>query len=72
MQRLKTSRETVTRETQEIEVIYVGPEVDEDKPGGVFVTTDGIGRYWYDSVEEAQEQHGDDLPICHLDVTPDD
>jgi predicted acetyltransferase len=50
----------ITRKNQRTDTIYVGQD------GSVFVTPDGEGRYWYDSVAEAQAQHGDDLPIRHV------
>ena len=31
----------------------------EDSSGQFFVTPDGIGCFWYDTLEEAKEQHGD-------------
>lgn len=33
---------------------------------GYAVTPDGIGAYWYDSLPEAKEAHGDDLPVIHM------
>jgi hypothetical protein len=56
--------ELITRATQETDTIYVTS--DE----WAFVTPDGEGRYWYESLEEAQEQHGDDLPVVYADVDP--
>uniref|UniRef100_A0AAU7GZQ5 Uncharacterized protein n=1 Tax=Streptomyces phage Kamino TaxID=3158857 RepID=A0AAU7GZQ5_9CAUD len=41
----------ITRENQEVDVIYVLPD------GTAFVTPDGAGRYWYDSEEEAVEDY---------------
>jgi len=35
----------------------------ETVEGDIFVSPDGIGRLWYDSVDEAYEQHGTDLPV---------
>ena len=56
--------ERMEREQQKTDVIYVTPS------GGVFVSPDGIGRIWYDSEEEAAEQHGDHLETVYLDVEP--
>jgi len=44
---------TVTRETQEAGLIYVG------SCGTVFYTPDGIGRYYYGTVREAKVNHAD-------------
>ena len=57
---------TVSRDTQKPDTIYTA--TDE----GAFVTPDGTGRYWYDSLAEAQDAHGDDLPVIYLDHMPDD
>lgn len=56
---------TVTRETQEPDLIYILTD-----GATCFVTPDGVGRYWYDSVLEAEEQHGDDVPHVYLEVDP--
>jgi hypothetical protein len=42
------------RESLKVERIY-----KETKSGQYFVTPDGIGCFWYETLEEAQEQHGD-------------
>lgn len=49
---------TITRRNQRPDVIYVG---DCPDLGGevVFVSPDGEGRFYYDSVEEAVGQHGE-------------
>lgn len=53
----------VTRDNQEPDVIYVGEWDDPVFKGEtIFVTPDGIGRYYYDSIEEARDDVGD-LPI---------
>ncbi|WJN62692.1 hypothetical protein [Streptomyces phage phiScoe10] len=41
----------ITRENQEADVLYVLPD------GTAFVTPDGLGRYWYDSEEEGEEDY---------------
>jgi len=56
------SADFVDRSTQEPDVIYVRNEGD-----AAFVTPDGIGRYWFDSEDEAVEEYGDDLPIEYVD-----
>ena len=52
-----------TRNMQQVDVIYVGRML-EDREGveTVFVSPDGEGRYYYDSVEEAREDQGN-LPV---------
>jgi hypothetical protein len=59
-------RNRVTRQTQEPDTFYVCPD------GAVFLTPDGEGRYWYDSLREAQEDLGDIWPVVHLSETPED
>ena len=49
----------LTRQTQRMDVIYVTTD------GDVYVSPDGDGRYWYDTVEQAQEEHGD-LPVVRF------
>lgn len=39
-------------------VIYVTPGAAEGKPESVFVTPDGEGRHYYDTVNEAQDDTG--------------
>ena len=51
----------VTRETQEPDVIYVVED------SWAFVTPDGIGRFFYDSLEEAQEAHGEETPVVYAE-----
>lgn len=58
----------ITRKNQQSDVIYVTQNYPES--GSVFITPDGEGRIWYDSIKEAQEQHGDDIPIIHCTVDP--
>ncbi len=55
-----------TRNMQQVDVIYVGRML-EDREGveTVFVSPDGEGRYYYDSVEAAREDQGD-LRVIHL------
>lgn len=57
--------EGMTRDQQETDVFYVCPN-DQ-----VFVTTDGIGRFWYDTLELAVEEFGT-LPVVSLDDMPED
>lgn len=60
----RMSVEEVTRDNQEPEVIY-HDENDEN----VFVTPDGIGRYYFDSIEEAREEMlgGDEFATCEYE-----
>jgi hypothetical protein len=53
----------IPRSESETETIYVGED------GSVSVTPDGIGFFWFDSIEEAQEEMigGEDFPIVYLD-----
>jgi hypothetical protein len=46
---METYRENLT-----VDKIYF-----EKSSGQYFVTPDGIGCYWYGTLEEAREQHGD-------------
>lgn len=57
--------EGLTRAEQETDVFYVCPN-DQ-----VFITTDGIGRFWYDTLELAVAEFGD-LSVEFLDVMPED
>lgn len=36
----------------------------------IFFTPDGIGGYWYDTLEEAIEQHGDEYEVLFIDNVP--
>lgn len=56
----------ITRANQRPDVIY---RVLDEAGDMFFVSPDGEGRFWYDTLAEAQAQHGDDLPIvrCVLD-----
>jgi len=56
----------VTRAGQKLDVIYAVGD-----GSAMVVAPDGDGRYWYDSVAEAQAQHGDDLPVVHAHVEDD-
>lgn len=42
------------------DVIYI------ERNGGICVSPDGVGFFWFDSVEEAKEEMGD-FPIVRLD-----
>ena len=58
----------ITRANQQVDVIY---EVLDDNDGeSYFVTPDGEGRYWYETLDEATEQHGDNLPVVQCTVDP--
>lgn len=60
-----TTQHTATRETQKTDRVYaVG---DPESPGLVFVTPDAVGRYFFDSIEAAREDQGDDLPLVVLE-----
>ena len=48
---------TVDRDTQRPNIIYVHPLTNE-----AFVSPDGVGRFYYDSVHQAYDEHGD-LPV---------
>lgn len=43
----------ISRRRSAPDVIYICAD------GSVCVTPDGIGFYWYDSVEEAKDNHGE-------------
>ena len=60
------SMTTITRDQQEVEVVYVDPS------GCAFWTPDGEGRYWFDSLGEALDAHPDGLlaQVVHLDAAP--
>lgn len=58
-QTITITPEPVTRDSQEPEVFYVAPD------GCTFVSPDGIGRFFYDSLAEAIEEHGDHLNIVN-------
>lgn len=54
----------ITRANQLVEVIYVNPD------GTAFWSPDGVGRFYFESLEEAQEQCIFDLPIVKLSTFP--
>lgn len=56
----------LTRDSQRPDHIYRSPD------GTCIVTPDGIGRYFYDDLAEAQRQHGDDLPVVEVTHVCDD
>lgn len=62
MSRYRVGLRTITRDNQQVDVIYAYGD-DE-----CFVSPDGEGRYWYDSIAEAEAEHGQ-LPIvfCEID-----
>lgn len=62
---------SVTRKSQEMGVIYVTPGAANDEPESVFFTPDGLGRIWFDTVEEARQQTGI-TKVVHLMSEPDD
>lgn len=51
----------ITRETQRPEVAYV------DRTGFCFVSPDGVGRFYFDSLEEAQEEMDHIAYVHHVD-----
>lgn len=60
---------TITRDSQQTDVIYVGYPVQKHIFGNglmVFVTPDGIGRYYFDTVKQARDDMGHDLPIRYV------
>ena len=46
------------RKELQVEVIYL-----DEKSDWYFVTPDGIGVWWYETLEEAQGEHGDTGPV---------
>lgn len=57
----------ITRDNQEHDTVYACTD------GTHFVVApDGVGRYWYDTMDELEAQHGEGLPFQVLDHTPDD
>jgi hypothetical protein len=62
---------SVTRKTQEMGVIYVTPGAENGEPESVFFTPDGLGRIWFDTVEEAHRETGI-AKVIHLMSEPDD
>lgn len=48
----------MVKRNHRMEVIYVTPRGREGEPSGVFVSPDGEGRTWYDTVEEAKDDTG--------------
>lgn len=63
-----THTETVTRETQQADVIYVDTSTT---PWPAFVSPDGIGRLHYSTVAEAMAEHGEDLPVVYVEYVTD-
>lgn len=62
---------TITRDNQQTDVIYVGYEYVWGRPSlTIFVTPDGIGRYYFDSIGQARREHGD-LPIHYVSTIED-
>lgn len=62
---------SVTRKTQQMGIIYVTPRAENDEPNSVFFTPDGVGRVWFDTVEEAHRETG--IPkVIYLISEPDD
>ena len=60
---------TVTRESQQADTLYLCGY--EDEYGFFcFVTPDGEGRFFYDTIAEAISQHGD-LPMVRCEVAED-
>lgn len=54
----------VTRDNQEASTTYV---VGEEEIEAIFVVAiDGIGRYWYDTLEDVEADFGE-LPIIYAD-----
>jgi hypothetical protein len=46
-----------------VEVIYL-----DTNRNLYLVTPDGIGVWWYDTLEEAREAHGDDVPVYETEL----
>ena len=56
----------MTRAEQRAETVYVTPD------GEAFFTPDGEGRIWYDDMDAAIDEHGNDVRVIHLDNDPED
>jgi hypothetical protein len=59
----------VTRSNQKLDTIYV--VADDRLSESIFVTPDGEGRFYYDSVEDAQDDMGPNLPVVYADEVDD-
>jgi hypothetical protein len=55
-----------SRESLTVDTIY-----KERKSGLFFVTPDGVGCFWYDTLEEARGEHGDTGPLITIDELED-
>jgi hypothetical protein len=62
---------SVTRKTQQVDTIYVTPGAENGEPESVFFTPDGVGRIWFDTVDEAKNETGI-TKIVYLMSEPDD
>lgn len=54
------------RKTLKVNTIY-----RERSSGQYFVTPDAIGCFWYDTLDEAREQHGDTGPVISIEELSD-
>lgn len=54
--------DVLTRDNQEAEVLYL---LDD---GSAIYCVDGIGRWYYDSEDEAYEQVGEDVETAYADT----
>lgn len=59
---------TIDRDNQQDSVIYVGHWAPQALPFtglAIFYSPDGVGRYYYNSVNAAREEHGD-VPVRYV------
>ncbi|QFG12167.1 Hypothetical Protein OBI_RACECAR_39 [Arthrobacter phage Racecar] len=52
----------------EIEALVI---YEETSTGQYFFSPDGVGCFWYDTLEEAQEQHGDTGDVLEVEKLSD-
>jgi hypothetical protein len=57
------TRDRITRDNQQPDVIYSG---DLYGSRTVFVSPDGVGRFYFDTIRQAREDMGEDLPVRHV------
>lgn len=61
----------MSRNSHRVNVVYVLPDADERESEVCFVSPDGRGRVFYDSVEEAKDETGA-TKVIHLEAAPED
>lgn len=57
-----------SRAHMKMDVLYVLPGAAEGKPEQVFYTSDGVGRTFFDTVEEARDETGIDKVVHVSDI----